>query len=167
MDKNSDLAAKAVTFFILLGFWLLLSGYFDPFHITLGIVSSAAVAWISSQYLFAGGVHGLPGKIARSVRYIVWLISAIIMANLDVVYRVLHPSLPIDPGTVEFTTGIRSDYARTLLANSITLTPGTITLDVRGGTYVVHALTRQPAHETFVRDREMQKRVAHVFEEED
>jgi len=61
-----------------------------------------------------------------------------ILANLDVMYRVLHPALPIKPGIVKAKTRLTSKFARTMLANSITLTPGTLTVDIEGENLYIH-----------------------------
>jgi len=78
----------------------------------------------------------------RLLLYISWLIVRIVQASLQVAYVVIHPSLPIDPDVVRLTRPLPHNLARLTLANSITLTPGTVTLDVEGDEYVVHALTR-------------------------
>ena len=70
--------------------------------------------------------------------YILVLIYYMIVANLDVLYRVLHPDLPISPGIVKITTNLKSPLARAILCNSITLTPGTLTVDIIGDVIYVH-----------------------------
>jgi len=71
--------------------------------------------------------------------YLVVLAYYIVRANLDVAYRVLHPAMPIHPGIVKLKTRLKSDGARTLLANSVTLTPGTLSVDVRpDGSLYIH-----------------------------
>ncbi len=71
----------------------------------------------------------------------------IIKANIDVARIVLHPRLPIEPSIVKFKTTLKGDTAKVSLANSITLTPGTITMDIIGDTFYVHALTREAAED--------------------
>jgi multicomponent Na+:H+ antiporter subunit E len=70
--------------------------------------------------------------------YLVVLAFEILRANLDVAYRVIHPAMPIRPGVVVIRTGLTSDIAKMILANSITLTPGTFTLDVVGDRLLIH-----------------------------
>lgn len=70
--------------------------------------------------------------------YVLYFLYFCVKANLDVAYRVLHPDIPIRPGFVRVRTSLTSDMARTLLANSITLTPGTLTVDLDGGDLYVH-----------------------------
>lgn len=73
-----------------------------------------------------------------SIVYMVILLWEIVKANLDVAYRVIHPKMPIKPGIVAIRTSLKSDVAKMILANSITLTPGTFTLDVIGDKLLVH-----------------------------
>ncbi len=153
----------AVTTSILLAFWLLLSGYLDAFHVISGILSSLLVAYLSSELL-------LPGKapmgtrlrrLGRFLAYLPWLLYQIFKANLDVAYRVLHPRLPIDPRIVRFKTDLKEDVAIATLANSITLTPGTVTIRAeRGRGFVVHAITKEAAESLL--EGEMQRRVAAI-----
>jgi multicomponent Na+:H+ antiporter subunit E len=70
--------------------------------------------------------------------YLVVFIWACIKANFDVAYRVLHPAMPIRPGIVKVKTTLKSEFARTLLANSITMTPGTITVDIIDDFFYIH-----------------------------
>ena len=106
-------------------------------------------------------------KTLRLLLYIPWELWQIVLANFDVAYRVLHPKMPIDPRIIEFDTTLRSDFALTTLANSITLTPGTITIDVEPerGRFLVHAIASKAADALLV-DQTMQKKVAHVYMEE-
>jgi len=104
----------------------------------------------------------LPGW--RLFLYIVWLIWEIIKANLQVAYLVLHPKMPIEPNLLRFRTRLGSAAGHIILANSITLTPGTITVDFRAGTYLVHALVPQAAQSLL--DAEMPGKLAAVFGED-
>lgn len=73
------------------------------------------------------------------VFYFFWVfLVALVKANLDVAWRVISPSLPINPGIVKFKTKLKTDYAKMVLANAITLTPGTLTIDVVDDTFYVH-----------------------------
>ena len=66
------------------------------------------------------------------------LLLEILKANIDVAYRVIHPKMPIKPGIVVIKTKLKQDVAKMILANSITLTPGTFTLDILGDTLLIH-----------------------------
>nr|MCR5853382.1 Na+/H+ antiporter subunit E [Methanophagales archaeon] len=103
-------------------------------------------------------------KAYRFIFYVPWLLWQIILANFDVAYRVLHPKMPINPRIIEFDTTLRGDVSRTTLANSITLTPGTITIEVKGSRFWVHAIADKAAEALLV-DKTMQKKVAYVFME--
>lgn len=154
-----------VTFVIMFLFWLLLSGFFDAFHITAGIICSAIVALISYDlFVKEGGLAR--DKFFRLLLYIPWELWQIVLANFDVAYRVLHPKMPIDPRIIEFETTLRSDFALVTMANSITLTPGTITIlvDPEKGKFWVHAIAKSPADALLV-DKTMQTKVAEVYGE--
>ena len=80
-----------------------------------------------------------------TIRYSPWLIWAIVKANLDVTRRILHPSLPISPTMVDVRATQKSALGQVVYANSITLTPGTVTVDMVDGILSVHALSREGA----------------------
>ena len=129
----------ALVFLLLLVIWLLLT---YPFSLQELIAGAAAALLISffptgaSQVMRE--VRVSPRAILAAIRYGFVFLSALIRANLDVAFRVLKPSLPISPGIVRIRTSLRTPLARTLLANSITLTPGTITVEARGALFYVH-----------------------------
>jgi multicomponent Na+:H+ antiporter subunit E len=95
--------------------------------------------------------------------YLPWLFYQIVMANLHVAKMVLHPKMPIEPRVIDFKTKLESNLALTTLGNSITLTPGTITVDIRDGKYFVHALTDKVAEDLL--SGEMENRVASIYGE--
>ena len=145
-------------------FWILLSADFDPSHVGAGVICSVIVAYASHELLFAGtGNHTLT-KIVRFIAYLPWLIYQIVLANIDVAKRALSPGMPIDPRVVTFKTMLKSDVARTALANSITLTPGTVTIDIVDDVFYVHAIAKEPADDLL--EGAMERRVAHVFMED-
>ena len=157
----------AVTFLILFAFWIVLSGYFDAFHIGAGIICCAIVTFISSDLLFQS-----PGKIPASAatftRFLLFLprlMVSILVANIDVAYRILHPKMPVDPGLITVETSFADDVLRTAFANAMTLTPGTITVEVSGNTFVVHALMQEQAEEDLLVNREMEHALAGIFRE--
>ena len=79
-----------------------------------------------------------PVKIFYMIWYLIVFIIALINSNLDVARRVLTPSLPINPGIVKFKTKLTTNYSKMVLANSITLTPGTLTIDIVDDTFYIH-----------------------------
>lgn len=155
-----------VTFCAMFLFWLLLSGFFDAFHLIAGVICSAIVALISHDLLVKGKGKKMLLKSFKFVIYLGWELWQIVLANFDVAYRVLHPKMPIDPRIIEFDTSLRSDFALVTLANSITLTPGTITIlvDPEKGKFLVHAIAKKPADALLV-DKTMQRKVANVYME--
>jgi len=156
-----------VTFCAMFLFWLLLSGILDVLHVGAGIICSAIVALISHDLLVKEKGDKIILKSFKFIIYLMWEIWQIILANFDVAYRVLHPKMPIDPLIIEFDTPLRSDFAIVTLANSITLTPGTITINIAPakGRFQVHAIAQKPADALLV-DKTMQQKVAKVFMEE-
>jgi multicomponent Na+:H+ antiporter subunit E len=118
--------------------WLLLSGHFGALDFAMAMVASALVAFANRDI---EGVSELLRWTPRLLAYLPWLLKEIWLANIQVVKLVLDPALPIDPVIVRAQTRFSSDIARTTLANSITLTPGTITLDIEGEDFLVHAIT--------------------------
>ncbi|MGD8757366.1 MAG: Na+/H+ antiporter subunit E [Deltaproteobacteria bacterium] len=154
------------TAFILFGFWMLLSGHFDAFHLTLGAICCTIAAYLFHDLLFANvRVGDMRVVAARFIAYIPWLIQQIVLSNLHVASVVLRPKMPIDPQIVTFKTKLETDISSVTLANSITLTPGTITMDIKDGVYYVHALDQKVAED--LNAGEMEDRVAHIFMEAD
>jgi multicomponent Na+:H+ antiporter subunit E len=132
----------AVALFIL---WLLLSGIYEPFLIALGVLSSLFVAWIVHRMELADH-EGFPIQLGpKAIIYWPWLIWEIFKANIDVALIIIKPKLEINP--ILFTTeaGQKTDVGIVTYANSITLTPGTITVAVNSNTLEVHSLTLNAA----------------------
>lgn len=131
---------RYITVFILsLIFWLLLTFEFTVSNVAVGSAASALCSALFTRFFVKD-----TGKLLQPQRYfwfVVYLFVFIwecIKANLDVAYRVLHPAMPIKPGIVKVRTTLKSDLARTLLANSITMTPGTISVDIIGDYLFIH-----------------------------
>jgi multicomponent Na+:H+ antiporter subunit E len=138
--------------------WLVLSGHPTPLHLVQGVLAAALVTYLNRDL---EGVSLAVRHGPRFLLYVPWLLKEIVVANLQVIRVVLDPRLPVDPRIVRFSTGLTSDLAVTTFANSITLTPGTVTVDVDGRHFVVHALTSQTP-ESFAG---MERRVGEVFAE--
>ena len=155
-----------VAFLLLFVFWIVFSGRFDTFHLTLGVICSLLVARLSNDLLFANirvRTHWI--SVLRFLAYIPWLTVQIIKANVYVAVLALHPNPPIDPVILRFKTKLRMDISLVTFANSITLTPGTITMDIIEGEFYVHALDRKVMKD--LGTGEMEDRVAHIFMETD
>ena len=135
-----------LTFIIMFALWILLSGKFDRFHLGLGIIASLMVAYFSADLLFGNQgikVVNLPASWIRFVLYVPWLLYQIFTANLYVLYLTFHPKMMklIDPRIIKFRSKLQGDLSRVTFANSITLTPGTITVYVTlDGVFSVHAI---------------------------
>ncbi len=164
---KNRISEMSIAFAFLGGFWILLSGYFDGFHLVAGGICTLIVTAMSYRFLFSGKRSQFFRTSWRLVCYVPWELWQIILANIDVIRRVLHPGMPIDPCLIEIETPLRSEFALVTLGNSITLTPGTITVsvDTDKGTFLVHALAKEPADALLV-DQTMQTKVAKVFQEE-
>ena len=149
----------AVAALVLFGLWLLLSGLYAPLLLILGAVSSVFVAWIAQRM---GLLAPEPGSVwlrpLRCLAYMPWLAWQIAKTNVDVALRILVPSKGISPRVLRVPSTQASDLARALYANSITLTPGTISIDVGGDEITVHALSRESAED--VAGGEMGQRVS-------
>jgi multicomponent Na+:H+ antiporter subunit E len=131
---------KYVPLFILsLVFWLLLTFRFTAANIITGSVVSLACSLIFTGYYLKNTIKFLqPKRYFWFVVYLFVFIWECIKANIDVAYRVLHPAMPIRPGIVKVKMNLSSDMARTFLANSITMTPGTISVDIIGDYLYIH-----------------------------
>jgi multicomponent Na+:H+ antiporter subunit E len=119
--------------------WLGFTSSLSPSELLTGCVVSLVVSALSASVYSRLGLPPLGvGRILRAIAYVPILFWEIIRANFDVAYRVLSPRLPINPGIVVIKTGLTSDVAKLILANSITLTPGTFTLDVEDDKLLIH-----------------------------
>jgi multicomponent Na+:H+ antiporter subunit E len=153
-----------ILFLALFAFWLLLSGRTDPLFLGMGLFSALVVTRFGSPLL--AEVLGSPSEtprvdLLRLAGYLGWLVTRIPPAAVDVALGILIPSRRPRPGVVRFRTGLHSPAARTLLANSITLVPGTMTLSVDGGEFVVHALSPRATRD--LATGEVQRRIARIF----
>ncbi len=126
---------------ILFAVWLLLSRHYTPLLIGFGMGSCALVVYIAMRMDVADH-EGVPIDWAgRFLLFLPWLLKEILVANVNVAKIILSPSLPISPIMVVFRSTQKTDLGRALYANSITLTPGTISTGVEGDRVEVHALT--------------------------
>lgn len=135
------------TTLLLFIFWLLITGTFHYQSVITGIIVCFLVAlFFKDIFIYPEERPKVtPLNIFRFVKYIISLIYAIIQANIQVAMIVLHPKMPISPTLIEFKTNLKDDLSKVIFANSITLTPGTLTVDLEGDVYLVHGLTRQGA----------------------
>ncbi len=128
-----------LSFIVLLLIWVLYNNTFDPLVIGLGAVLSLFVSIVFCGHCDVFGEFKFtPKAFYYTIVYLFVFVGELIKSNLDVARRVLSPSLPINPGIVEVKTKLKSKMARLLLANSITLTPGTLTVDMIDDTLYIH-----------------------------
>jgi multicomponent Na+:H+ antiporter subunit E len=162
------LVAFGAVFFTMLAAWVVLSGRFDAFHLALGVVSCLIVARLSLGVVTTSFVPRQAFQVVlRHGRYLPWLVWEIMLANLNVLGLVLSPRMHqrLDPHLLRFKSRLTTEYARTSLAQSITLTPGTITVRLQpDGEFLVHALDRRSGELEGIRS--MEERVAHTFGQE-
>lgn len=127
----------------LFGLWLLLSGHYTPLLLSFGVLSVVVVVWIAWR-MDVVDHEGHPIHLSlKAVSYWPWLLKEIVKANLDVVRRVLSPRLPISPTIASVSASQATEVGRVTFANSITLTPGTVSLEVWEDHVEVHALSRE------------------------
>ncbi len=127
------------TALVLFGLWLLFTGTLDPQEVAVGALLAAAIALFTHRRFTTAGLQNLsPVRILCLLAYLPYFTWQMIKANLDVAYRALHPRMPLNPGIVRVKTQMTSDIGKMAVANSITLTPGTLTLEVDGDTLYIH-----------------------------
>ena len=171
-ERPSPSWARTLALFVILGaFWLFLSGEVSVLNLSMMVLAVTLVLYLNPSRPFGPDARGEPIRagdhprgIYSTVRYGLWLLYKVITANVDVAYRVLHPRMPIDPALLQFRVKMPSDLAQVLVANSITLTPGTVTMELEDGEYVVHALV--PGAATPVLSGELMERAAPIFRDE-
>lgn len=133
---------------VLFGFWLALSGRFEPLFLVTGAVTAVAVTAITHQItgrcLRVGEAHlpvrMMPVAALRAVLFALWMSGRILVASLQLAVIALSPKMPLQPCTLRFRTQLQRPIARATLANSISLVPGTLTVDIDGDVFTVHAL---------------------------
>lgn len=148
---------SASLFLSLYLFWLLLSGFFTAFLLSAGAGSALAVVWFARR-MDVVDAEGHPIHLGpKAIFYWPWLIKEIIKSAWDVSKIILHPKLPISPTLVRFKPTQKTAVGLVLHANSITLTPGTITIEAQAKEFLVHGLTHSGAQGVI--DSEMDRRV--------
>jgi multicomponent Na+:H+ antiporter subunit E len=126
-------------FFFLVFLWLVLTSTFNSREFLVGAFVCFLISLINYKFYIKLGFPSINlKKFYFSIVYVLVLFYEILKANIDVALRIIRPSLPINPGVVIIRTGLESDIAKTILANSITLTPGTFTLDIQGDKLLIH-----------------------------
>ena len=150
------LVLKTVTFFLI---WLLVSGQTTLYYLILGLCSAFAVAWVD---LHRTAASARPFPWARFFMYLPWLFGRIVVSSIHLTRLILDPRLPIDPKLVRYETRLRDHAALTLLGNSITLTPGTVTAEISPRELIVHTIDGESSQD--LTSRTLEDRVARVFQ---
>ena len=134
----------AALFGVLVGLWLLLSGFFSPLLLALGLFSAILVAYLAVRMELVDA-ENFPTRIRliRLLRYLLWLAHEIVLSNLDVSKRILQGRYSISPTVIRVRSSQRTRLGQVIYANSITLTPGTVSINVWENEIRVHALTRE------------------------
>lgn len=142
---------------VLGGLWLLLSGFFQPLLLALGAASVLFCTLAAWRLGILDGEAQSFQHLWRAVRYTPWLLLEIMKSSIDVAKLTLAPSLPINPVLFPARASQDSDLGQVIYANSITLTPGTISIDLEPGSILVHAITETGAAD--IESGEMDRRV--------
>mgnify|MGYP001096703108 CR=1 FL=1 len=129
----------------LMGLWVLLSGHFDPLLLSLGVVSTVVTVLLALRMDVIDHESHPVHLTLRLLRFWWFLAREIVSANLDVLRRILKPGRSISPQMVDLPVPQHSDLGRVIYANSITLTPGTVTVRLNRDTVTIHALSREAA----------------------
>ena len=143
--------------------WLLWSGIYKPLIIGFGVFSCALVLYVSSRMNYFDNETFAIHIGVRLLKYWTWLAKEVVKSSIDVARIVLHPGLPISPKVVDLKATAKHPVFHVIFANSITLTPGTLSLDVHKGIIKVHALTEAGADDLM--SGEMDRRVAALRDE--
>ena len=150
------LILKTLSFFLL---WLLLSESFGLFHMGLGLLVALGVAWFNTDRSTSRST--IPRL--RILWYFPWLVGRILQSGFHLSVLILHPALPIDPKLIRYRTKLREEAGIVLLCNSITLTPGTITVEVNSRDLVVHVMDDKSAED--VTSLRIEQQIAGLFGE--
>jgi multicomponent Na+:H+ antiporter subunit E len=130
---------------VVFALWLLLSGHYVPLLLTFGVLSSILIVWIAAR-LDVIDHEAIPLQIRFGyLAYLAWLGKEITKANIDVAKLIVDPALPISPVMIRVPATQTTDVGKVIYANSITLTPGTVSVEVRDDEILVHAITREAA----------------------
>ncbi|MBN1295030.1 MAG: Na+/H+ antiporter subunit E [Candidatus Latescibacteria bacterium] len=145
-ESTSDNKLRSILYMFLFLYliWLCLSASLHYQELLAGIFFCLLLTIFLHRQYYSLGLP--PLTIKRFVFFIIYLVvlfNEIVRANIDVAYRVIHPKMPIKPGIIVISTKLKQDIAKMILANSITLTPGTFTLDIIEDKFLVHWINVQ------------------------
>jgi multicomponent Na+:H+ antiporter subunit E len=158
LSFSKRFAANTLSLF---GVWLVISGRYDFYHVIIGFLAACGVAWLNTGYSHSA-FHQFPW--VRAVVYIPWLFLRIVQSSLHLTKLILSPSLPIKPKLISYRSHFQHQGAMVLLGNSVTLTPGTITVEVDGNHLLVHAIDEAAGED--LTSGLIERKLAVVFQEE-
>ncbi|MGI9264958.1 MAG: Na+/H+ antiporter subunit E [Gammaproteobacteria bacterium] len=145
---------------VLAAFWLLFSGHYDAKMLSMGGLSVVLTTWLARRMgVLDDDGHSIPLAIS-AFAYFPWLMWEIVKSNVDVARLILSPSRRVRPSVFTVTATQTSDVFRVIYANSITLTPGTLTMNVEGDQFEVHAI--EEGFEEELRTNRMDRRVTRM-----
>lgn len=147
-----------------------MSGYLDVIHLGMGVVTVVGVMMINyrlkSHRFFEDDMNDIKElRFGYALWYVIWLVGQIVIAGFHVVSVISRPNMPVRTTIVTFRADLPSAHAKMILGNSITLTPGTLTMDIEGDLFTVHALDDQ-TYQGIVND-DMPRKVLKLFEKSD
>ena len=145
---------------VLAGFWLLLSGFFKPLLLMLGAISVGLVVWLMSRMDVQDQSPQSLRLNVRKINYFVWLLGQIVLSSVEVAKAVWRSPQQLNPVLGEIKTAQLKSAGRVLYANSITLTPGTLSVDLDNEKITVHALNSRSLDD--LHKGEMEARIAKV-----
>lgn len=163
--KNVDNVMHMIKWTILLSvFWILLSGYFQPLLLGFGVVSVALVVLVLSRMDALDRQSQQLGTGIKSTRYLTWLIGQIFSSSVHVTKLIWGPSRELTPTVAKISAKNVPKDSRVLYANSITLTPGTLSLDLEGDEITVHALQAESIDE--LKEGGMERKITSLWKEQ-
>lgn len=169
MNKLS-VFSLTMSFISLMAFWIAMSGFLDLVHLAMGVVTVVGVMALNyklKQYqFFEDDMDDLSElRFGRAFFYFFWMIYQILVAGFHVLMVIIRPAMPIKPTMVTFRADLPSAHAKMILGNSITLTPGTLTVDIEDDLFTVHALDSNSY--AGIADDSMPRQVLSLFSKED
>jgi multicomponent Na+:H+ antiporter subunit E len=168
--KKLSFFTLTMSFISLMAFWIAMSGFLDAVHLTMGVVSVVGVMLLNYKLkqnkFFDDDMENLNElRFGRAFYYFFWLFYQVVVAGFHVLFVIIRPSMPIKPTMVTFKVDLPSSHAKVILGNSITLTPGTLTVDIEDDTFTIHALDSNSY--AGIEDDSMPRQVLSLFSSED
>lgn len=133
--------------FALASVWLLWSGLYKPLLLGLGALSVALTLWLALRMDLTNRAYFALDLVPKMLGFWAWLLKEIVYSNFAITKVILSPRLPIEPTLLRLHPPSPGPIGRATLANAITLTPGTLTIDAHRDTFIIHCLTTQTAAE--------------------